>query len=317
MRKCAGCGYLVPPAWDECKKCGAALGADPVAPAEVRAPAPATVAASPVSSPGLAAAPPPPASPFGGPAPTPPPSPFGAPASSAPAADWSAPARLTAPTPASSTPWGAPAPASSPHDPVRAPNPAKGPRVPPGVVAAVLAVLAVVGAGAWFVTGGGRDRPLGPQLTFALPYAAPSGAFRTMLPCQAQTQQQQVTIGPNLTTTVGFGACIGEDPIVMVGDAGIPAGTPGFDPDTALRGAADGAAVSSGGVVAEYQETSHDGLRAADLRISRDGATVRMRVVLGGTAFGNTRIVVAMVASEDGDPKGDFDRLVESLSVTP
>ncbi|HEX5614309.1 MAG TPA: hypothetical protein VFZ83_04075 [Acidimicrobiia bacterium] len=179
-------------------------------------------------------------------------------------------------------------------------------------------VFCVFAIGAWFVTGGmGGNDPRPAQLSFALPYVAPSGAFQTMLPCRPQTEQQTVAIAAGVSTTVAFAGCLGEDPIVMVGDAAVPSGTPGFDTDTALRGAADGAVVNSGGTLAEYHETTHDGLPAADFRISRDGATVRMRVVLGSTVFGGTRIVIAMAASEDGDPEGDFDRLVEALSVTP
>ena len=294
MQTCSGCGYLVPETWDECKKCGATLRAR-----AARVPEPVAVPAPAVSVP--------PAAPFGGPV-----------RGQGPGAEWSAAVRLQpAPPPAPDTPWGMPSPPASPHGPARAPNPATGPRISGSVIAALLAVLAVVGGVVFFVRGGigGGARPA--QLTFALPYVAPSGAFKAMLPCRPRTDQQVVPIGAGVSTTVSYAGCLGDDPVVMVGDAAVPAGTPGFDPNTALRGAADGATINGGGTIAEYTETLHDGLPAADVRISHDGATVRMRVVLGGTAFGGTRLVIAMVADDDGDPRGDFDGLIESLSVTP
>jgi hypothetical protein len=52
MNRCSGCGYLVPPAWSECRKCGTPVTSVPLA---VPAPAPATAKRT-----GLAILPPPP-----------------------------------------------------------------------------------------------------------------------------------------------------------------------------------------------------------------------------------------------------------------
>lgn len=295
MQTCAGCGYLVPASWDECKKCGAALGA--AVPARVAAPA--AVPAGPTPSVVPAASAPP--------------------AESAAALDWSAPVRFQPAQPAvPSTQWALPSDPSRPVAPGAVPEASPPRRVSGGMLAGLVVVVALAGGGAWIASGGlGGSGTRPAQLSFALPYVAPSGAFETMLPCRPQTDQQAVPIGAGVSTTVSYAACIGSDPVVMVGDAAVPAGTPGFDPSTALRSAADGATFNSGGTIAEYRETLHDGLPAADVRIAQDGATVRMRVVLGGSAFGATSLVIAIVADDDGDPEGDFDRLVESLAVMP
>jgi hypothetical protein len=225
--------------------------------------------------------------------------------------------RLGAPPPPGAAP-GAGLPPVGPSEPwapapVGAPGPRAGGARP---VVALLVVLLAVGAAAWFLVGrGGGSGGQPARLTMSLPYVAPSGGFRAMLPCAPQTQQQQVQLGPGVQTTVSFAMC-SSDPVVMVGEAVVPPNTPGFEPDRALRGAASGV-VDVDGVKAEYEEIQHAGLRAADMRVSARGATARVRVVLGGSVSGTTRIVIAMVGAEDGDPKGDFDRLVETLSVTP
>src|SRR4051794_6623714 len=51
MQRCPGCQYLVPEAWDECKKCGAPLRSEAVAATRSTAPVPANPAAAAAAPP--------------------------------------------------------------------------------------------------------------------------------------------------------------------------------------------------------------------------------------------------------------------------
>jgi hypothetical protein len=181
----------------------------------------------------------------------------------------------------------------------------------------VLALVAAIAAGvvAFRTLGGGDDGPA--AHSYALPYLAPSGAYRAMLPCSPDVSEQSVSLGNGASVLARMALCDFDDHAVIVGDATYPPGVPVPSPDLALRGAADGAAISSNGVVANFHQVDHDGLAAADVEVEAQGAHVRMRVVVAGTSSGQPSIVMAMVGSQGGARDADFDRLVEHLSVVP
>jgi hypothetical protein len=153
---------------------------------------------------------------------------------------------------------------------------------------------------------------------YLLPYVSPTGAFRALLPCVSpDVTEQVVSLGAAGTTTARMTMCDFDDHAVFVAEAAYPSGLALPPPDVALRGAADGAAVNTNGAVARFRQVDHDGLPAADVEIDAPDAHVHMLVVLGGSVTGQQSIVMAMVGSREEPRDADFDRLVETLSVTP
>jgi hypothetical protein len=176
----------------------------------------------------------------------------------------------------------------------------------------VLVMLVALAGLAW--VGGpkvlGNGGAAAAKLSYDIPYPAPSGSYRVMLPCAPETRSQNIAVlGANLP--VGMAAC-NNDPIVFVADMAIPMNGVKFDEEAALRDAASGV---GSGELKSSKLVEHNGLPALDAKIQRDGVTAYVRVVVGGEVFGTRRIVAAMVASDSSNPRGDFEHLVETLNV--
>lgn len=312
VRQCSGCGYLVPPAWEACKRCGADLLAEPAAQA-------------PGAGAGSVGAPVPVGVPAGGRAAPAPPALGAAPASSPPPAFGAAPAphdgeqpdweRLAAPVrlgfgvppgpgvPPGTAPWAPPPVAAAP---TRA-----GSLVWPLVLLVVLLLAAGGGAVAWWRSVGGEHVPesLRPYVDdgkgFA--YTPMDARFSVTLPGEPEEISQTAEIA-GVPVTYNFVMSSGADYALGVMWVDLPAGSV-VDASAQLEDGAVGAATATDAKIIRQEHTTHGGFEALDAELDAPEGQGQLRMIVAGN-----RLYAAIAVTRDSGAPG-FDRLVESLTV--
>jgi hypothetical protein len=292
MRPCDRCGYLLPEAWDACKKCGA-----PKAASRQAAPVGAGVAARAGAPAGVAA-----------PAP-------GAPARHAPDLAYAAPVRIGFGSPNEAPPGTAFQPPPTAGAQWTSPSaPPKGSSVGRALGSLVL-VAAIVAGGVvgWqaltsedvpaaiktYVDGGGVD------------YAPPGTGYRVRLPAAPVEEHASQQIGAmSLTTRAALVQTDSYEVAVAVVDLGFEVDMRGADP--LLAGALAGGFEGAGGEISGKSDTEHDGRPALDGRgTGPDGHPVRLRLILDGSRM------YTLFAHAPAGTNALFDELVDSFVLSP
>lgn len=285
MRTCGECGYLLPEAWDACKRCGAPVAQLPSSAAFV----PRAPVAAVASGPSVRAAPEPGA------------------AHEAYDARYAAPVRLGIPpaAPEQHQPWAAPA-------------------VPPGrgrswpVAVAVVAIV-IVGAGAWF--GWKALRAPAPLPAEARAYVDGAGVayepfnqgFRVRMTKSPIESTQTVSQGGlSVVVTMGHIEHDGRYEMLAGGaDLGIV-----IQPELAhsmLSGVATGIVAAEPGVdIVDQRMLQFEGWPALDVRLTApDGHPARALVVLAGSRL----VIIFTHATSDNDDL--FEAMQDSLELVP
>jgi hypothetical protein len=309
VRACHNCGYLVPDAWDTCKRCHAALKERVAAGAGVRR---ATPYSDPGTRPAGAAAP------AGAlPKPGPPPLPtLPAPSRPGPAFDpgYAAPARLGIPDPnaeaftppsvttdPNGTSWSPPAP------PVRAGRTTVAVRVLAGVVVALLAL------GGWQLVQSKRHQPPAAVAAYnrgsGATYAPAGLGFTARLPAMpTETTRSAMVNGATVTMHAALVSSDQWEAGIVVID--LPAPLPAQGRDTAMREAFAQGSDAVTGRLGGPKTTTHEGWPAMDAEITPpDGHPLLARIIVV-----NRRAYMLMAHSVEGT-HGFFDTLVDSFHV--
>jgi hypothetical protein len=294
VQKCDKCGYLIPPAWEECRRCSAAVDAP--------APVPATTAVAPPWSPNAAA---PPAAP---PIASPPASGYderyastariGLPG--APTSNGAGPFNPYERVPAASSQW------SSGTTVKRAPSSLK--------KIAALTLMLVGGFMGWkyvqawrnsvpeevkeYVDGGGVE------------YAPPGLGYSVRLPEQPVEDAQTRDVN-GMTVTVHI-ACNQKDRWeACAGVTQLPVALDDAQAESAMRAAVSAGNAAAQGEIASTELTTHAGMPAMEAELEApDGYPARVLVVLSGS-----RMFMLVAHSAQGTDQ-IYDEMVESLQIT-
>lgn len=319
MRQCPGCGFLVPPSWDECERCGADL-ADASVFRAASATAGTATAGTAVSRPA--------SSPTTSPGPTgtrPPGIPGGADSSPGPATpagppgpgagehfDYFTGAPVSQPAPGSLAGVADPLD-SDPPDVVVSTGKARRARALTRVVYVVCAVVLV--AAGWYgyrqITA--EDIDLDPAAQEwvdgerSVTVDNTLAGFRAELPASPEVVEQSMTVAGQ-TYTVHF-EMSQVTPEYVVG-VGYVDGPPGSEQELdALVADGEGVEFVAGGDTASIDTVEHQGRRAVDVVASVEGASTKVRMVPVGT-----RLYMAMIITPYESAPG-FDRLVDGFEL--
>lgn len=305
MRQCPGCQYLVPPAWERCKRCDADLSG-------ARTPVPVGAGAGAPSAPAT----------------------FGAARLSAssgvgivtPVASRSIclpgatlPATVSTIVPSAITP-------SAPLDVrsfERVPTAAEAWRAPaPGrrsrrfPIVGLMMTLAIVGS-CWYAWTSATRREVPADLRgyvndrAGVDYAPEFAGFRVLLPKEpaAQAVGQTVRVAGG-TMTISGAASVGEQHALGVAWFDVPAiAIESRDMDANLRQLAEGYAAANGDIVRELDFVQAEGYPAIDATVEQGDISGKVRVILTG------RRAYILFAATDGYGPAGFSTLTESFSL--
>lgn len=297
MRQCPGCGFLVPPSWEECEKCGADLADASVFRAGSTAGASATARTS-------VATPVAPVTPAGSADPP-----------SDEHFDYFSGAVVPSTAPGSVSGVGdTPDLGSLESETVRPPGDARRARALTRLVYAVCAVVLV--AAGWYGYGQitaehvdlepaaqewvDGDRSVSVENALA--------GFRAELPASPEIVEQSMTVaGATYTVHLEMSQATPE----YVAGVGYVDGPPGSEQELdALVADGGGAEFVSGGDTVSIDTTDHNGRRAVDVVAAVDDAATKVRMVPVGT-----RLYMAMIVTPYRSAPG-FDRLVDNFELT-
>jgi hypothetical protein len=304
VRQCPGCQYLVPPAWERCKRCDADLSGArvpvPVGAAAHAASPPATFGAARVhrAAPPVAAPPRPPAfSPLAGTRVETVSSVV--PSAIAPTAPLDVRSYERVPTAGEA--W---------HAPAHGRNPKRFP------IVGLIVTFAIVGS-CWYAWTSATRREVPADLRGyvndrdGIDYAPEFAGFRVLLPKEpaAQVVAQTVRVAGG-TMTINGAASVGDQHALGVAWFDVPpVAIESRDMDANLRQLAEGYAAANGDVVRELDFVQAEGYPAIDATVAQGEITGKVRVILTG------RRAFILFAASDGYGPAGFSTLIDSFSL--